>query len=148
MNRLRAYCCPRRMNFKSGISREQLSMMSLDLFIAKDNAVRLIDMFVEKIDLGELGFSKTNLSKEGSPPYEAKHLLKLYYYGYINRIRSSRKLEAECMRNVEVWWLIHQLTPSYHTIADFRKDNAAAFKKAFKKFVAFLRGEDLFRGVP
>src|SRR3977135_1412378 len=102
MNRLRAYCCPRRMNFKPGISREQLSVMSLDFFIAKDNPVRVIDMFVEQIDLGQLGFGKTNLSKEGRPPYEAKHLLKLYYYGYINRIRSSRKLEAECMRNVEV----------------------------------------------
>ncbi|MBC7688771.1 MAG: transposase [Aquabacterium sp.] len=63
----------------------------------------------------------------------------LYYYGYLNKIRSSRKLEAECIRNVELWWLLHQLTPGYHTIADFRKDNAAAFKKAFKVFVAFLK---------
>ncbi len=61
---------------------------------------------------------------------------------YINRIRSSRKLEAECVRNVELWWLMYQLTPGYHTIADFRKDNAAALKKAFKMLVAFLKGED------
>ena len=134
------------MNFKQGVAREQISMMSLECLIASDNPVRVIDMFVEQLDLGKLGFSKTTLSKEGRPPYEAKPLLKLYYYGYLNKIRSSRKLEAECFRNVELWWLIHQLSPGYHTIADFRKDNAAAFKKAFKMFVAFLKGEDLFEG--
>ena len=122
------YSCPVGMNFKQGISREQISMMSVEGFIACDNPVRVIDMFVEQLDLVELGFTKTKLSKEGCPPFEARHLLKLSYYGYINRIRSSRKLEAECVRNVEVWWLIYQLTPGYHTIADFRKDNAAAYK--------------------
>lgn len=121
-------------------------MMSVEGFIACDNPVRVIDMFVEQLDLVELGFTKTKLSKEGCPPFEARHLLKLSYYGYINRIRSSRKLEAECVRNVEVWWLICQLTPGYHTIADFRKDNAAAYKKAFKQFVGFLKGEDLVDG--
>lgn len=121
-------------------------MMSLECFIAQDNPVRVIDMFVDQLDLVELGFTKTLLSKEGRPPYEARHLLKLFYYGYINRIRSSRKLEAECVRNVEVWWLINQLTPAYHTIADFRKDNATAFKKAFKMLIAFLKGEELFGG--
>lgn len=70
----------------------------------------------------------------------------LYYYGYLNKIRSSRKLEAECIRNVELWWLLHQLIPGYHTIVDFRKDNAAAFKNAFKVFEAFLKGEDLLGG--
>jgi len=134
------------MNFKQGISREQISMMSPECHIASDNPVRVIDMFVDQLNLGELGFTKTKLSKEGCPPYEAKVLLKLYYYGYLNRIRSSRKLEAECLRNVEVWWLIYQLTPSYHTIADFRKDNAVAFKKAFKMFVAFLKSENLTDG--
>src|ERR1043166_2892338 len=134
------------MNYKQGISRDQISMQSLESFISVDNPVRVIDMFVEQLDLVELGFTKTTLLKEGRPPYEAKILLKLFYYGYINRIRSSRKLEAECLRNVEVWWLTHQLTPAYHTIANFRKDNAAAFKMAFKVFIAFLRGEDLFGG--
>ena len=119
-------------------------MVSLDQYIGKDNPVHVIDMFVDQLDLGELGFSKTKLSKEGRPPYEAKHLLKLYYYGYLNRIRSSRKLQAECSRNVEVRWLIYDLQPAYHTIADFRKDNAAALKKAFKMFVGFLRGQDVF----
>jgi len=134
------------MNYKQGIAREQVSLMSIESQIGPDNPVRVIDMFVEQLDLGKLGFTKTTLNKEGRPSYEARHMLKLYYYGYLNKIRSSRKLEAECVRNVELWWLIHQLTPSYHTIADFRKDNAAAFKKAFKMFVAFLRGEDLFEG--
>jgi transposase len=134
------------MNFKQGISREQISMMCPEALIGSDNPVRVIDMFVEQLDLVELGFSKTKLSKEGRPPYEAKYLLKLFYYGYINKIRSSRKLEAECLRNVELWWLIYQLNPGYHTIADLRKDNADAFKNAFKVFIAFLRGEDLFDG--
>jgi transposase len=134
------------MNFKQGISREQISMMSLEGFISCDNPVRVIDIFVEQLNLIELGFTKTKLSREGCPPFEARHLLKLSYYGYINRIRSSRKLEAECVRNVELWWLIYQLTPGYHTIADFRKQNGVAFKKAFKQFVGFLKGEDLVNG--
>jgi transposase len=134
------------MNFKQGISREQISMMCPDALIGRDNPVRVIDEFVELLNLVSLGFTKTKLSKEGRAPYEAKHLLKLFYYGYINKIRSSRKLEAECVRNVELWWLLYQLTPAYHTIADFRKDNADAFKKAFKEFIAFLRGEELFDG--
>lgn len=143
---MEAYSCLVDMNFKQGISRDQISMMSLEGFISCDNPVRVIDIFVEQLNLIELGFTKTKLRKEGCPPFEARHLLKLYYYGYINRIRSSRKLEAECERNIELWWLIYQLTPGYHTIADFRKDNAAAFKKAFKQFVGFLKGEDLVNG--
>lgn len=131
------------MSYKQGIAREQMSMFSLDCVISTDNPVRLIDMFVEQLDLTGIGFNKTVVKKEGCPPYHAKDLLKLYYYGYLNRVRSSRKLEAECTRNIELWWLLHQLMPGYHTIADFRKDNAPAFKKAFKIFVSFLKGEDL-----
>ena len=131
------------MSYKQGIAREQMSMFSLDCVITNNNAVRLIDLFVEQLDLAVLGFTKTTVKKEGCPPYNAKDMLKLYYYGYLNRIRSSRKLEAECTRNIELWWLLHQLMPGYHTIADFRKDNAVAFKKAFKMFVSFLKGEEL-----
>ena len=145
-NLLKDHCCLRGMNFKQGISCEQISMMCPDALIGKDDPVRVIDEFVELLDLVRLGFTKTKLSKEGRAPYEAKHLLKLFYYGYINKVRSSRKLEAECVRNVELWWLLYQLTPAYHTIADFRKDNPAAFKEAFKVFIAFLRGEELFDG--
>ena len=119
-------------------------MFSLDCLISADNPVRVIDLFVEQLQLEDLGFTKVKAKREGRPPFEAKELLKLYYYGYLNRIRSSRKLEAECIRNVEVWWLLGQLTPAYHTISNFRKDNSAALKKAFKMLIGFLRGEDMF----
>src|ERR1043166_1792982 len=135
------------MNYKQGISRDQISMQSLESFISVDNPVRVIDMFVEQLDLVELGFTKTTLLKEGRPPYEAKILLKLFYYGYINRIRSSRKLEAECLRNVEVWWLTHQLTPAYHTIANFRKDNAAAFNGVQSIYSFSQRRRSIWRQV-
>ena len=118
-------------------------MMSLEAEIAADNPVRLIDLFVDQLDLGKLGFTKTSFKQEGRPSYQAADLLKLYYYGYLNRVRSSRKLEAECKRNIEVWWLIRELKPGYHTIADFRKSNVDALKQAFKMFVSFLKGEDL-----
>jgi transposase len=132
------------MNYQQGKSREQMSMMSLECEIAADNAVRLIDLFVDQLDLNKLGFSKTNFKQEGRPSYQAADLLKLYYYGYLNRVRSSRRLEAESKRNIEVWWLIRELKPGYHTIADFRKDNVGALKNAFKMFVSFLKGENMF----
>lgn len=121
-------------------------MMSPEFCIADNNPVRVIDAFVDLLDLSKLGFSKTAFKAEGRPPYEAKILLKLFYYGYINQIRSSRKLEAACLYNVELWWLICRLTPGYHTIADFRKDNASALKEGFKEFVAFTQGENLLGG--
>jgi transposase len=88
----------------------------------------MIDLFVGHLDLDKLGFTKTKANKEGCPIYQASDMLKLYYYGYFNRIRSSRKLAAECMRNIELRWLLHQLKPGYHTIADFRKNNPVALK--------------------
>jgi len=132
------------MNFQQGTSREQISMLSVDTLIAADNAVRVIDLFVDWLDLKALGFNKTICKQEGRRPFHAKDMLKLYYYGYLNRIRSSRKLETECERNVEVWWLMHQLKPSYRTIADFRKNNDDALKNAYKIFISFLKGEDMF----
>jgi transposase len=132
------------MNYQQGKPREQMSMMSLEAEIAADNPVRLIDLFVDQLDLNKLEFNKTSFKQEGRPSYQASDLLKLYYYGYLNRVRSSRKLEAECRRNIEVWWLMRELKPGYHTIADFRKNNADALKQAFKMFVSFLKGEDLF----
>lgn len=134
------------MNVQKGISREQMWMMSLEMEISQDSVARLIDLFVGHLDLETLGFTKTKAKKEGCPIYQASDLLKLYYYGYFNRIRSSRRLEAECMRNVELWWLQHQLKPGYHTIADFRKDNPKALKNSFKMFVSFLKGEELLGG--
>jgi len=132
------------MNYQQGIPREQMSMMALETEIGTDNAVRVIDLFVDQLDLSKLGFSKISYKPEGRPPYQAADMLKLYYYGYLNRIRSSRRLEAECRRNIEVWWLLRELKPGYHTIADFRKDNGDALKNAFKIFVSFLKGQDLF----
>ena len=127
------------MNFQQGISREQISMLIVDTLIGADNPVRVIDLFVDLLNLNELGFNKTICRQEGRPPFQAKDMLKLYYYGYLNRIRSSRKLETECERNVEVWWLMHQLKPSYRTIADFRKNNNNALKKAINLPVIFER---------
>ncbi len=134
------------MNVQKGISREQMWMISLNMEISEDSVVRLIDLFVNHLDLDKLGFTKTKANKEGCPIYQASDMLKLYYYGYFNRIRSSRRLAAECCRNVELWWLLHQLKPGYHTIADFRKDNPVALKSSFKMFVSFLKGEDLLGG--
>lgn len=134
------------MNVQKGISREQMWMMSLDMEISQDSVVRLIELFVGHLDLPALGFSKTEAKKEGCPIYQASDLLKLYYYGYFNRIRSSRRLQAECVRNIELWWLLHRLQPGYHTIADFRKDNPKALKNSFKMFVSFLKGEELLGG--
>lgn len=134
------------MNVQKGIPREQMWMISLEMEISPDSVVRLIDLFVGHLDLDNLGFTKTKAKKEGCPIYQASDMLKLYYYGYFNRIRSSRKLEAECCRNVELWWLLNQLKPGYHTIADFRKDNPEALKNSFKMFVSFLKGEDLLGG--
>lgn len=132
------------MNYQRGKPREQLSMMSLECEISADNPVRVIDLFVDQLDLSKLGFNKTSFKQEGRPCYQAADLLKLYYYGYLNRVRSSRRLEAECKRNIEVWWLIRELKPAYHTIADFRRDNADSLKNAFKMFVSFLKGENMF----
>jgi transposase len=134
------------MNVQKGISREQMWMISLDMEISADSVVRLIDLFVDQLDLDKLGFTKTKAKKEGCPIYQASDMLKLYYYGYFNRIRSSRKLASECGRNIELWWLLHQLKPGYHTIADFRKDNPAALKNSFKMFVSFLKGEEVLGG--
>jgi transposase len=134
------------MNVQKGMSREQMWMISLEMEINEDSVVRLIDLFVNHLDLDKLGFTKTQAKKEGCPIYQATDMLKLYYYGYFNRIRSSRKLATECLRNIELWWLLHQLKPGYHTIADFRKDNPSALKNSFKMFVSFLKGEDLLGG--
>jgi transposase len=121
-------------------------MISLDMEIGQDSVARLIDLFVNHLDLETLGFTKTKAKKEGCPMFRASDMLKLYYYGYFNRIRSSRRLAAECCRNIELWWLLNQLKPGYHTIADFRKDNPVALKNSFKMFVSFLKGEDLLGG--
>ena len=111
-----------------GISRNQLQMGSLEDKIASDNSVRFIDAFVSVIDLKKIGFTLRVLKTEGRPSYRTEVFLKLYLYGYLNGIRSSRKLEKECFRNIEVQWLLEDIRPNYHSIADFRKDNPKALK--------------------
>jgi transposase len=126
------------MQYIQGSSRYQTYFSTLENQVSADNPVRLIDGFVDKLDLQKLGFTKTVHSSEGRPPYAPAVLLKLYLYGYLNKIRSSRKLEKECSRNIELQWLLQNLTPNYHTIADFRKVHAASLQAMFRLYVQFL----------
>ena len=129
-----------------GKDRFQSYSFTLEERIAADNPVRVIDAFVEVLPLEKMGFTKVKPQPTGRPSYQPGHLLKLYLYGYYNRIRSSRRLEAECVRNIELHWLIQGLTPAYHTIADFRKQHPEALRAVFKSFVSFLKGVDLLDG--
>ena len=127
-------------------NRWQMELTSLDTFIAHDNPVRVIDAFADQLELDKLGFVANQIKSEGRPSYQSKLFLKIYLYGYVNGIRSSRKLERECMRNIEMQWLCGRLVPNYHTIADFRKVNHHALRNMFKLFVAFLKDEQLIAG--
>ena len=129
-----------------GISRHQLQVVSLEDTISQDNPVRFIDAFVNSINLEKIGFTSRVLKTEGRPSFDTKVFLKIYLYGYLNGIRSSRKLEKECLRNLEMQWLIEAIRPNYHSIADFRKDNPKALKQLFKLFVSFLKDADLIAG--
>ena len=129
---------------KEGQNRDQLQMMSLEMLVSADSLVRLIDVFVDILDMDGLGFEQKGQINNGAPAFPASALLKLYYYGYLNRVRSSRRLEREVQTNVEAMWLLKGLSPGYKTIANFRKDNARALEQAFYKLNAFLKGEGLF----
>ena len=126
------------MEFIKGSNRQQSYFSSLEQQVGPANPVRLMDAFVDKLDLLQLGFTSTVHKTEGRPPYAPGVLLKLYLYGYLNKIRSSRKLEKECIRNIELQWLLQNLTPNYHTIADFRKLHAQPLQSMFKIYVQFL----------
>ncbi len=126
--------------------RHQVEMQSLEEMIEQDNAVRVVDAFVAKLDVAQLKFKIKTLKSEGRPSYDAKVFLRLYFYGYLNGIRSSRRLERECKRNIEVQWLLGRLSPNYHSIADFRKENPQALRNTFKLFVLFLKDMDLVSG--
>jgi transposase len=115
-----------------------------DDMVAGDHPVRVIDVFVDTLDLAQLGFSKVEAEATGRPPYAPGDLLKLYVYGYLNQVRSSRRLEREARRNLEVLWLINRVAPSFKTIADFRKDHAKAIVGVCQAFVAFCRTQALF----
>ena len=136
-------------SYKSGENRVQTTLlpMSLDDYVDQNNTVRAIDAYVETLNLNQLGFRNTQyFSGSGQPPYDPADLLKLYLYGYINSVCSSRKLERETYRNIEVMWLLGNLTPSYKTIANFRKDNPEALKATNRDFVLLCRELNLFGG--
>ena len=117
---------------------------SVEDYVGEDNPVRAIEAFVDGFDLAKAGFVRAAAKETGRPGYHPGDLLKLYLYGYLNRVRSSRRLEAECHRNLEVIWLLRGLRPDFKTIADFRRENAPAFKAAFRHFVVLCRKLDLF----
>jgi len=131
-----------------GIDRDQITMFpeALDDYISEDNPVRFVDAFVGSLDLSSLGFRRVIPADTGRPPYHPGDLLRLYIYGYLNRVRSSRRLEKETNRNVELMWLLHRLTPDFKTIADFRRDNLKAIQKVCRSFTLFCRECDLFGG--
>ena len=115
----------------------------LDDYVSEDNLVRAVDAFVEGLDLGKLGFSRVVPPERGRPSYHPATLLKIYIYGYLNRVPSSRRLERECQRNIELIWLTGQLAPDFKTVADFRKDNGKAIREVCRAFVALCRELDL-----
>ena len=137
------------MNYIKGFDRIQavLFPQSIEEIISEDNTVRFIDQFVDAIEVVEYGFRDVKLSKNGRPPFHPSDLLKLYIYGYMNKIRSSRSLEKECKRNIELMWLLKGLVPDHNTISNFRKDNPKAIKKVFRKTVSIAKHLDLIGGV-
>lgn len=135
------------MQYIKGTDRTQavLFPQSLDEIIDDGNEVRIIDLFVETIDLAQFSFHVKS-SSEGRPPYHPKDLLKLYVYGYLNSVRSSRALERECKRNIELMWLLQQLVPDHNTISNFRRDNEKAIRKVFRHTVSIAKHFDLIGG--
>lgn len=137
------------MSYITGIDRTQAVLFpdSLDQIIEHDNVVRFIDAFVDALDLSNFGFKDVLKNVNGRPPYHPKDLLKLYIYGYLNKIRASRKLEKECQRNIELMWLMSGLVPDHNTISNFRRDNPKAIKKVFRQTVEIAKNYDLIGGI-
>jgi len=129
-----------------GQDRQQVTLLPecLDDFIAEDNTVRIVDVFINELDLVGLGFDGATPAATGRPSYHPSVLLKLYLYGYLNRIQSSRRLEHECQRNVELMWLTGRLAPDFKTIADFRRDNGKGIRNVCRRFVMLCRELKLF----
>src|SRR5208283_2545480 len=134
------------MSHIAGHDRSQTLLLpeSLDEYVGPENPVRFIEAFVDGLDLTAAGFVRVASKVTGRPGYAPKDLLKLYVYGYLNRVRSSRRLETETHRNIEVIWLPRHLKPDFKTIADFRRDNRNAFRPIFRQFVLLCRQLDLF----
>ena len=117
---------------------------TIDEYVAEENPVRVIGAFVAALDLGSLGFAGVELKATGRPGYHPATMLKLYLYGYLNRIQSSRRLEQEAHRNLELMWLVGRLAPDFKTIADFRTGNAAAIRNVCREFIVLCRRWNLF----
>ena len=132
--------------FIAGADRHQVTLLPecLDDFISEDNTVRIVDAFIDELDLVSLGFDGASPAATGRPSYHPSALLKLYLYGYLNRIQSSRRLERECQRNVELMWLLGRLAPDFKTIADFRRDNGKGIRNVCRRFVLLCRELKLF----
>jgi transposase len=136
------------MGYIEGVDRDQQVLFPevLDDYVGAENPVRFIDAFVASLDLTALGVHRATAPATGRPPYDPADLLRLYIYGYLYRLRSSRKLEQETHRNVELMWLLHKLTPDFKTIADFRRDNPRALKAVCREFTLLCKQLDLFGG--
>ena len=132
--------------FIQGEQRTQITSLPemLDDYITEENSVRVVDVFIDNLDLQSLGFDGVTPAATGRPSYHPAVLLKLYVYGYLNRIQSSRRLEREAQRNVELMWLTGRLTPDFKTIANFRKDNGKAIRKVCSQFVVICKNLNLF----
>src|SRR6478672_6227686 len=131
--------------FVEGEDRRQATLLPecLDDYVTQDNPVRVIEVFIDELDLGAVGFAGVVPEATGRPSYHPATLLKIYLYGYLNQVQSSRRLERETQRNLEVMWLTGRLTPDFKTIADFRRDNGAAIGAVCRQFVALCRRLDL-----
>ena len=136
------------MDYIRGVSRQQVMLFpeSVEDYITADNSVRFVDAFVVSLDLAELGFQRAQPNQTGRPAYDPGDLLRLYLYGYLNRVRSSRMLERETKVNLELLWLLGKLSPDFKTIADFRRDNLAALKRVCREFTLLCRKLELFGG--
>lgn len=136
------------MGFVKGEDRNQITLFPevLDDYVAEDNPVRLIDEFVGSLDLSELGFERATPKETGRPAYDPGDMLRLYVYGYLNRIRSSRLLEKESKRNLELMWLLRKVKPDHKTIARFRAENGSALKKVWREFTVICKKMELFGG--
>src|SRR6266480_4545641 len=136
------------MNHRAGLSRQQTLLFpeTLEDYVTAENPVRFLDAFVARLDLHTLGFARAIPEPTGRPPYNPADLLKLFLYGYRHRSRSSRALERECQRNVELIWLLGKLAPDFKTIADFRKDNLKPLQAVARQFTVLCRKLELFGG--
>src|SRR6516165_10915879 len=136
------------MAYITGEAREQVSMFppTLDELIPADHVCRVIEAFVNRLEVGALGFLRAEPADTGRPGYDPRDLLKLYLYGYLQQVRSSRRLENECRRNVEVMWLLHRLAPDHKSITEFRRMHSEAVTQVGTELIRFARSLGLVGG--